>query len=376
ERGLIMGEFGFLTADGVYHVTVYATDENGGFKILSMKNIRVKPYPGTERQGHSISLPSSPSGPAQQGPNNTPSISGPVAPSPAKSCSHCSIPTTTTLRPSLPNPSLTAGHPNNNQYPQANENQQPGNPNYNQYPQANGNQQSGNPNYNQYPQDNINQQQGNPNYNQYPQNNGNQANYPNNNQQPQNGNEQNSPQTNSGSPNYPQSQQPQQNEQSPAGPSRDRNPKQYDDYPQNIQSPLGPNKPALLSVNMQVVPGNTDIHHRGPNEKEGLPNGLNKNDMMLLLYTFNYTVGFHGHFEEGYTNGAKQGYYYVTGRNGVRTRIDYVADENGFRPKISQEVLDLISDEVPKPETEKDEKYGLKGYEFKWIYYPVDSRTQ
>lgn len=38
-----MGEFGFITADGVYHVTVYATDENGNFKIISMKNIRVKP---------------------------------------------------------------------------------------------------------------------------------------------------------------------------------------------------------------------------------------------------------------------------------------------------------------------------------------------
>lgn len=43
ENGIIMGEFGFITADGVYHVTVYATDENGNFKILSMKNIRVKP---------------------------------------------------------------------------------------------------------------------------------------------------------------------------------------------------------------------------------------------------------------------------------------------------------------------------------------------
>lgn len=43
ENGLIMGEFGFITADDVYHVTVYATDENGNFKILSMKNIRRKP---------------------------------------------------------------------------------------------------------------------------------------------------------------------------------------------------------------------------------------------------------------------------------------------------------------------------------------------
>lgn len=37
-----MGEFGFITADDVYHVTVYATDEQGRFKILSMKNIHLK----------------------------------------------------------------------------------------------------------------------------------------------------------------------------------------------------------------------------------------------------------------------------------------------------------------------------------------------
>jgi hypothetical protein len=36
-----MGEFGFITADGIYHVTVYATDENGDFRILKMKNIKV-----------------------------------------------------------------------------------------------------------------------------------------------------------------------------------------------------------------------------------------------------------------------------------------------------------------------------------------------
>lgn len=45
--GIIQGEFGFITADGVYHVTVYATDENGSFKILSMKNLKVseRKYP-------------------------------------------------------------------------------------------------------------------------------------------------------------------------------------------------------------------------------------------------------------------------------------------------------------------------------------------
>ncbi|KAK6642033.1 hypothetical protein RUM44_013756 [Polyplax serrata] len=41
DKGLIKGEYGFITADGYYRVTVYATDENGDFKILSMKNYYV-----------------------------------------------------------------------------------------------------------------------------------------------------------------------------------------------------------------------------------------------------------------------------------------------------------------------------------------------
>ncbi|XP_034133964.1 protein lethal(3)malignant blood neoplasm 1 isoform X2 [Drosophila guanche] len=43
ERGIVMGEFGFITADGIYHVTVYATDEEGKFHIVSMKSY---PYAG------------------------------------------------------------------------------------------------------------------------------------------------------------------------------------------------------------------------------------------------------------------------------------------------------------------------------------------
>ncbi|XP_064544229.1 protein lethal(3)malignant blood neoplasm 1 [Drosophila montana] len=43
ENGIVMGEFGFITADGIYHVTVYATDEEGKFRIISMKNY---PYAG------------------------------------------------------------------------------------------------------------------------------------------------------------------------------------------------------------------------------------------------------------------------------------------------------------------------------------------
>uniref|UniRef100_A0AAR5P9L9 Cuticle protein n=1 Tax=Dendroctonus ponderosae TaxID=77166 RepID=A0AAR5P9L9_DENPD len=52
EKGIIQGEFGFITADGIYHVTVYATDENGSFKILSMRNIRISaPLDGSPFKG-------------------------------------------------------------------------------------------------------------------------------------------------------------------------------------------------------------------------------------------------------------------------------------------------------------------------------------
>ncbi|KAJ6640665.1 Protein lethal(3)malignant blood neoplasm 1, partial [Pseudolycoriella hygida] len=37
-KGLINGEFGFITADKTYHQTVYATDENGNFKLLSFRS--------------------------------------------------------------------------------------------------------------------------------------------------------------------------------------------------------------------------------------------------------------------------------------------------------------------------------------------------
>lgn len=45
ERGIVMGEFGFITADGIYHVTVYATDEEGKFRILAMRSYPYEEHP-------------------------------------------------------------------------------------------------------------------------------------------------------------------------------------------------------------------------------------------------------------------------------------------------------------------------------------------
>ncbi|CAG9858256.1 unnamed protein product [Phyllotreta striolata] len=81
QNGIIQGEFGFITADGVYHVTVYATDENGNFKILSMKNIRISaPLDGSPALG-----PISPEASKYlKKPNQIePSPSKPSAPAPA-----------------------------------------------------------------------------------------------------------------------------------------------------------------------------------------------------------------------------------------------------------------------------------------------------
>ncbi|CAG9785106.1 unnamed protein product [Diatraea saccharalis] len=452
ENGIIMGEFGFITADGVYHVTVYATDENGNFKILSMKNIRVKPYPsGPERTGHSLPFPPSQNLPQTQGPiSQKPlaAVSGPSQAAPTKTCSSCSIPTTTTRKPVLTDIAVVSHDQVNQGFNgavnhQHNQDYQPNYPVEN-YPQNNQGQNyphQGTGPY--YPHgeplansgvglDSQQQTKEGPTYSHQG------AEY-----------DQNNPPHNEEASQYPEqagptgAQQPSQTFQAPFGSSGgERNPKQFIDYPQgtvgnqvpgaqgnqgnngqfgfggqlgpvgqfgpdgaqdgNRQSGGGfnnnneqfgpgitggengqirpggsqvPNKPLLVSAQMQIVDKNTDIYQKNPGEKDGLPNGLTKNDMQQLLYTFNYTVGFHAHFEEGYTNGAKQGYYYVTGRNGVRTRVDYVADEKGFRPKITQEVLDLLSEDVPKPETERDEKYGLKGYEFKWLYYPIESNS-
>lgn len=101
-------------------------------------------------------------------------------------------------------------------------------------------------------------------------------------------------------------------------------------------------------------------------EREGLPNGISMKDIMGLLYKFNYTVGFHGHHEEGFRNGDKKGGYFANGRDGFGRKVEYVANEFGYQPNITLVDLGLQSPDTPKENTEKD--FGLKGYEFKWFY--------
>lgn len=78
-----------------------------------------------------------------------------------------------------------------------------------------------------------------------------------------------------------------------------------------------------------------------------------------LYYQFNYTITSHGHHEDGYRNGRKDGSYRSQSENGVETQVRYLSNEFGHQPNITF---------VPQANA-TDEKHGLKGYSFRW-YWP------
>lgn len=120
---------------------------------------------------------------------------------------------------------------------------------------------------------------------------------------------------------------------------------------------------------MILVPNNPPIPimDKYPGMVDGLPNGIEEKDIKDLLYKFNYTIGFHGHYEKGYRDGSKIGGYFVNGRDGISRVVTYVADEFGYRPKFRLVNLGLSSPDTPKEDTEKT--FGLKNFEFMW--YPL-----
>ncbi|KAF5297796.1 hypothetical protein FQA39_LY11945 [Lamprigera yunnana] len=126
---------------------------------------------------------------------------------------------------------------------------------------------------------------------------------------------------------------------------------------------------AVVENGVIRVPGNEPIviQDKYPNMIEGLPTGITKEDISDLLYKFNYTVGFHGHYEKGWKNGTKVGGYFVNGRDGYSRVVTYVADEFGYHSKFKLIRLGLDSLGTPKEETEKS--FGLEHFEFVW--YPL-----
>lgn len=93
-------------------------------------------------------------------------------------------------------------------------------------------------------------------------------------------------------------------------------------------------------------------------------NQLAANDQVLekmandLYYRFNYTITTHGHNEDGYRSGRKDGSYRSQSENGVETRVKYLSNEFGHQPNITF-----------APGASADEEHALKGYSFRW-YWP------
>ncbi|XP_037045733.1 uncharacterized protein LOC119081099 [Bradysia coprophila] len=83
-----------------------------------------------------------------------------------------------------------------------------------------------------------------------------------------------------------------------------------------------------------------------------------------VLYRFNYTAGYHGHNEEGDSAGNKRGGYFIVGRDNIRRGVIYVANANGFVPVVKYEKVSPA--EAPHEDTEKSA--GLRGYEFEWFH--------
>lgn len=161
----------------------------------------------------------------------------------------------------------------------------------------------------------------------------------------------------------------QQNENDQPQTENSPNQNQIDQLPPSGESPSARLSQVSVAGGAIHVPGNPaiPIQDKYPNMRDGLPAGIDESDITDLLYKFNYTVGFHGHYEKGYRNGAKVGGYFVNGRDGISRVVTYVADENGFQPKVKLINLGLESPDTPKEGTEKS--FGLKNFEFVW--YPI-----
>ncbi|KAM0729558.1 Protein lethal(3)malignant blood neoplasm 1 [Formica fusca] len=78
-----------------------------------------------------------------------------------------------------------------------------------------------------------------------------------------------------------------------------------------------------------------------------------------LYYRFNYTITTHGHHEDGYRSGRKDGRYQSRDENGIDTQVKYLSNEFGHQPNITF---------ITQPNT-TDDKHAFKGYLFRW-YWP------
>ncbi|EAT36464.1 AAEL011451-PA [Aedes aegypti] len=335
-NGIVMGEFGFITADNVYHVTVYATDENGNFKIVSMKNYKLGPTAPPTTTSAPTTTPSTTTTTSTTpqpfriittaNPQVTPKSSGYAA------CSGCKIPETTTVKPStepsLPETSTLYVPPfkivNKNDIESVTTTSKPITTTPNESPKSS-------------PDETPQKLVDNPSA--------------------------------SKAPSSKESTKPQSPEDMQ---SVSKTPSTQSLQPPPSDGGGGSAKPNEASNAKPISSKPTSSSASGGNTSSsgGKLDHINTANMMIqhilngLLYRFNYTVGYHGHHEQGDRQGNKEGGYFAVGRDGIRRGVTYKANEFGFQPHIKFEKVS--PEETPREETEK--QAGLKGFDFKWFW--------
>uniref|UniRef100_A0A2M4BPS5 Putative cuticular protein 138 rr-1 family n=1 Tax=Anopheles marajoara TaxID=58244 RepID=A0A2M4BPS5_9DIPT len=368
KNGIIMGEFGFITADNVYHVTVYATDEDGNFKIVSMKNYKLGPTMPTASPPPAAPPPTRPTTkaatPTAQSTSTTPQpfriittvkpVEPLTTPKPSNiaSCGGCKIPTppgttttsttTTTTTTQAPLPETSTQYVPPFKIVNKNDLEADGKPTTTTMlaitttPQYTGSSK-------EVPQKLIEKAPPTRTTTTATKDrSGSGASNATNN----NNNQTNREKTTSNQP--PQGETP-KGMQRPASAGANR---MNEETPQLNEGPTrsstaggGGGDPVMKLVELHTA-----------NMIQHILNGL--------LYRFNYTAGYHGHHEQGDRQGNKEGGYFAIGRDGIRRGVSYKANEFGFQPHVKFEKVG--PEETPREETEK--QAGLKGFDFKWFY--------
>lgn len=364
-----MGEFGFLTGDGVYHVTVYATDENGNYKVLSMKNLRrMQPklmefVMNSIRQSHQRSLTLNDNSEQKKVPQTSVSEKeteqSTATPAPFKvisttenekqeqfvpACSNCKVPVKDTTQSSNYQSTGPTTIPSNHEEPTPFTIHHNGEDN-----------EEGKLKTNEQESD-FNQRQGKSFSEQQGENKN--SNFPGSSQ----GNQIQSSGQGNGNTGHPSDKPNSEfNSIGSADPASTNS-------PQNLPFSSSTRRPAP-----DLIHNSDNVFSRGsfgdpqPDEMNSKQPFVIQNrfsDPTGLLYKFNYTVGFHGHHEMGDQSGNKEGEYHVIGRDGIKRIVTYRADGMGFHPVVKFEAVN--NEEIPREQTEKDNK--RHDYEFKWFY--------
>uniref|UniRef100_A0A182NII7 Uncharacterized protein n=1 Tax=Anopheles dirus TaxID=7168 RepID=A0A182NII7_9DIPT len=351
KNGIIMGEFGFITADNVYHVTVYATDADGNFKIVSMKNYKLGPTtpppPPSPPRTPPPTLPTTTAAPATTSTTPQPfriittakTIVPLTTPKPSNiaACSGCKIPEppTPSTQPPLPETSTLYVPPfkivNKNDLEPAGGKTTPGPVTTTTTPAVSVSGASS-----EAPQD-------------VPQKLVEQSSKGAQ-ERPKAGGGTNGKET------ATDRSQPKQDENKSTKQQSDAERKAPKDSSQSNTPSDGSSKGGKPTTHSEKDDPMKLIEQHTANMIQHILNGL--------LYRFNYTAGYHGHHEQGDRQGNKEGGYYSVGRDGIRRGVTYKANEFGYQPHIKFEKVS--PEETPREETEK--QAGLKGFDFKWFY--------